>query len=159
MPTPLVLLPCGSKSTSNVRFSAAPRHAARLIAVVVLPTPPFWFATAMMLPIVDRVTCPLLRQLLKRWHAPPGRHKPGATFGRGGWQVFLQCCSLSDYAIDSCEGGSAVDILDAPTPSRPSQGPRGEKRARVSRWGFALSARPPGSACPRCGARLGCIDR
>src|SRR5216684_9308799 len=78
MPTPLVLLPWGSKSTSNVRFSAAPRHAARLIAVVVLPTPPFWFATAMMLPIADRVRVRLLRQLLRRYHAPPSRHKPGA---------------------------------------------------------------------------------
>jgi hypothetical protein len=77
----------------------------------------------------------------------------------GGWQVFLQFCSISDYAIDSCEGGSAVDILDAPTPSRPSQGPRGEKRDMVSHWGFALSACSPGSACPRCGACLGCIDR
>jgi hypothetical protein len=76
-----------------------------------------------------------------------------------GWQVFLQFCSISDYAIDSFEGGSAVDIPDAPTPSRTSQAPRGEKRDMVSRWGFALSARPPGSAYPRCGARLGCIDR
>src|SRR5688500_9046421 len=46
-PMPLVAFPCGSPSTSSVRCSAAARLAARLTAVVVLPTPPFWFATAM----------------------------------------------------------------------------------------------------------------
>jgi hypothetical protein len=33
-------------STSSVRFSAAATLAARFTAVVVLPTPPFWFTTA-----------------------------------------------------------------------------------------------------------------
>ena len=46
-PTPLVALPCGSPSMSSVRRSATARLAARLTAVVVLPTPPFWFAIAM----------------------------------------------------------------------------------------------------------------
>src|SRR5690606_971001 len=44
MPLPMVALPCGSRSTSNTRFFCNARLAARLIAVVVLPTPPFWFA-------------------------------------------------------------------------------------------------------------------
>ena len=39
-------LPCGSKSTSSTRYPRDATDAARLIAVVVLPTPPFWFATA-----------------------------------------------------------------------------------------------------------------
>src|SRR5690606_19424660 len=47
-PTPLEAFACGSRSTSNVGFSAAARLAARLTAVVVLPTPPFWLAIAMM---------------------------------------------------------------------------------------------------------------
>ena len=34
-------------STTRVRFSATAREAPRLMAVVVLPTPPFWFAMAM----------------------------------------------------------------------------------------------------------------
>ena len=37
-------LPCGSRSMRSVRRSLAAREAARLTAVVVLPTPPFWFA-------------------------------------------------------------------------------------------------------------------
>src|ERR1700693_780904 len=35
------------QSTRRGGFWAAARQAARLTAVVVLPTPPFWFATAM----------------------------------------------------------------------------------------------------------------
>src|SRR3954463_5453708 len=46
MPRPLVALPCGSRSTSRTRFSATASEAARFTAVVVLPTPPFWFAIA-----------------------------------------------------------------------------------------------------------------
>src|SRR5882762_8934037 len=46
MPTPLVELPCGSASMSSVFRSATASEAARLTAVVVLPTPPFWFAIA-----------------------------------------------------------------------------------------------------------------
>jgi hypothetical protein len=38
---PDVAFDCGSKSMSNVDFSAIAMQAARLIAVVVLPTPPF----------------------------------------------------------------------------------------------------------------------
>ena len=51
-PTPLVALPCGSASTSRTRFSAIASAAERLTAVVVLPTPPFWFAIAMTRAIV-----------------------------------------------------------------------------------------------------------
>src|SRR6266705_875530 len=36
-----------SQSIRSVGCSAAARQAARFTAVVVLPTPPFWFATAM----------------------------------------------------------------------------------------------------------------
>jgi hypothetical protein len=41
-------LPCGSMSTTSVRWPSAARADARLIAVVVLPTPPFWFETVRM---------------------------------------------------------------------------------------------------------------
>jgi ABC-type dipeptide/oligopeptide/nickel transport system permease component len=36
-------------STNNVRFDSSAKQAARFIAVVVLPTPPFWFAIAIIL--------------------------------------------------------------------------------------------------------------
>jgi len=45
MPTPDVELACGSASTISVLKSRTARLAARFIAVVVFPTPPFWFAT------------------------------------------------------------------------------------------------------------------
>src|SRR6266446_1774557 len=45
-PIPLVAFPWGSRSTTRERCSCAAREAARLTAVVVLPTPPFWFTTA-----------------------------------------------------------------------------------------------------------------
>src|SRR5690606_2353674 len=40
---------CGSASTSSVFRSAMASEAARFTAVVVLPTPPFWLAIAMIL--------------------------------------------------------------------------------------------------------------
>src|SRR5580765_8491362 len=45
-PTPLVRLLCGSTSTRSTRRPATASEAARLMVVVVLPTPPFWLATA-----------------------------------------------------------------------------------------------------------------
>src|SRR5579862_6550874 len=50
MPKPVLALPCGSRSTTSTRFSIAASAVARLIAVVVLPTPPFWLAMARMRP-------------------------------------------------------------------------------------------------------------
>src|SRR6185312_187682 len=47
MPLPMVAFPWGSRSMSRTRRRVAAREAARLTAVVVLPTPPFWLATAM----------------------------------------------------------------------------------------------------------------
>src|SRR5512139_3721080 len=43
----MVALPCGSLSISSTLRCVAASDAARLTAVVVLPTPPFWLATAM----------------------------------------------------------------------------------------------------------------
>src|SRR5271166_1633081 len=51
-PSPLVAFDCGSQSTSSVSTFAAAMDEARLMAVVVLPTPPFWLATAMTRPIL-----------------------------------------------------------------------------------------------------------
>src|SRR4051794_5936607 len=42
----MVLFAWGSRSTSSVRPPRKESAAARLIAVVVLPTPPFWLAMA-----------------------------------------------------------------------------------------------------------------
>src|SRR6059058_6319826 len=45
------LFPCGSRSRSSTRRPFRANAAARLTAVVVLPTPPFWFAIAMTVPM------------------------------------------------------------------------------------------------------------
>src|SRR2546425_7451460 len=45
-PMPLVVLACGSMSTSKTLRPAAARYVARLMAVGGLPTPPLWFAIA-----------------------------------------------------------------------------------------------------------------
>src|SRR5262245_49031347 len=46
MPSPVDALPCGSRSTISTRSPIAASAVPRLIAVVVLPTPPFWLASA-----------------------------------------------------------------------------------------------------------------
>src|SRR5258706_7307778 len=51
-PRPLLAFDCGSQTNSNVFTSAAEMEEARLMAVVVFPTPPFWLATAMMRPMI-----------------------------------------------------------------------------------------------------------
>src|SRR3954463_8580488 len=48
MPSPVLALPCGSRSMTRMRCPAAASAVARLTAVVVLPTPPFWLAIAIM---------------------------------------------------------------------------------------------------------------
>src|SRR5258708_19530248 len=45
-PSPEVEFAWGSRSTSSVRWPSSASAAPRLIAVVVLPTPPFWLTTA-----------------------------------------------------------------------------------------------------------------
>src|SRR3954454_25176623 len=46
MPKPVDALPCGSRSTMSTFSPIAARAVPRLMAVVVLPTPPFWLARA-----------------------------------------------------------------------------------------------------------------
>ena len=45
-PIPEVEFACGSASTNKVLYSKTAKLAAKFIAEVVLPTPPFWFAIA-----------------------------------------------------------------------------------------------------------------
>ena len=55
MPRPDEAFACGSASITSTFFSNAASDAARFIAVVVLPTPPFWFANAMIFPILSQL--------------------------------------------------------------------------------------------------------
>src|ERR1700736_1346098 len=45
-PTPVVVFPCGSMSTTSTRRPSSARDAPRLTAVVDFPTPPFWLTIA-----------------------------------------------------------------------------------------------------------------
>ena len=51
MPIPVLALPWGSESISNVFLLIADKEVAKLIEVVVYPTPHFWFATEIILTI------------------------------------------------------------------------------------------------------------
>src|SRR5690606_4357769 len=59
-PRPVEALPCGSMSTISTFSPIAARAVPRLIAVVVLPTPPFWLETARtrVLPAMDTAEAP-----------------------------------------------------------------------------------------------------
>src|SRR4051812_30040559 len=52
MPCDMVRLPCGSMSTQSTRCPSSAKAQARLSVVVVLATPPFWFANAMTLALL-----------------------------------------------------------------------------------------------------------
>src|SRR5690554_109450 len=69
-PTPLLAFACGSRSTSRIRRRWA-SAAARLTAVVVFPTPPFWLITPMM-------GKPVLRgdAVRRGYHRVPGAAPP-----------------------------------------------------------------------------------
>src|ERR1700677_1560223 len=59
-PRPEEALACGSQSTRRIFNPSKARQAARLMAVVVLPTPPFWFTIPRILPMV-------FQTIWKRW--------------------------------------------------------------------------------------------
>ena len=44
-PSAVLAFPCGSRSTTRVRSPCSASAAAMFTVLVVLPTPPFWFAT------------------------------------------------------------------------------------------------------------------
>src|SRR5579863_103610 len=60
MPRPVEALPCGSRSMISTSSPMAASAVPRLIAVVVLPTPPFWLAMASIRGGRVRATCPSL---------------------------------------------------------------------------------------------------
>src|ERR1700686_437587 len=98
-PRPLVEFDCGSQSTSSVLTSAAASEAERVMAVVVLPTPPFWLAIAMTRPMILflcvarqdmrtrlRNQCQILVQLRRVFHVEHSARLPS----NGGANI-IQC--------------------------------------------------------------------
>lgn len=66
-PRPVVAFPCGSESMRRILRSFDAKEALKLIAVVVFPTPPFWLAIAIILPILDTHCwdCSVLRDVFR----------------------------------------------------------------------------------------------
>src|SRR6185436_3211845 len=66
----IVLFACGSRSTRSVWRPRRARAAARLMAVVVLPTPPFWFAIATIMRVAGHLTpaIPFVDRISDRLH-------------------------------------------------------------------------------------------
>ena len=99
-PRPEVAFACGSRSTTSACSPASARHAARLTAVVVFPTPPFWFAIAKT--VLAQPQSSSGRRTLRRGRlrAIPGRlGKPGgvgATLGRTSTPASSSGCAASD---------------------------------------------------------------
>src|SRR6266436_3466591 len=58
----MVLLACGSRSISSVLKPLEATAADRLMAVVVLPTPPFWLATVMIMNCLGFYTVGAVRE-------------------------------------------------------------------------------------------------
>src|SRR5690606_3909741 len=77
-PTPLLALAWGSRSTRRIRRLWA-RAAARLTAVVVFPTPPFWLITPMIGNPVLRVYAVRRGYHRAPTHAPRPRLRPCAS--------------------------------------------------------------------------------
>src|ERR1700736_658042 len=65
-PRALVAFPCGSRSIKSPRFPFAARQVDRFTAVVVLPTPPFWFAIASSF-IGSTVLVPQIHKQRRKW--------------------------------------------------------------------------------------------
>src|ERR1039457_4407472 len=81
-PSPEVALAWGSQSMMRTRRPISARWAATLITVVVLPTPPFWLATA-------RTRGGMAAIMRRRGEAEPGeRAVEGGWGGRAGRACF-----------------------------------------------------------------------
>src|SRR3569833_2632283 len=98
---PLVAFPWGSPPPRRAPRPAAARLAARLTAVVVLPTPPFWFAMTM-----TRATCPEA-EIPRRARARHGRLSVFVACSRpiyGYWNQATMC----HVERDAEDGATAV---------------------------------------------------
>src|SRR6185437_2702760 len=143
-PSPLEALHWGSQSTSKVGTSAAASEAARLIAVVVLPTPPFWLVMAKM----RMAVCRSLAEIRRMFHVePPSGHSTSS--GRSTWNTqddaAVHCarkwmkCTPVPLSLAGGPIGRAV-------PGRPEgrRGSRREPAIKPRRYNFHALERPHG---------------
>ena len=141
IPNPVEAFPCGSKSITNTLRPTSARQAPRLTAVVLFPTPPFWFAMAITrAPSVTQLpsaSCPTPHASSSAATPPigsiasspsPSSPAPSATASSGAWSVTRwSTCSIaagastgagaagpfgaSSGGIPGAEGGEK-DVLD-----------------------------------------------
>src|SRR5262245_58130154 len=98
MPSPVDALPWGSRSTISTCSPIAASAVPRLIAVVVLPTPPFWLAMAS-----TRGGCRLEAVLAR-----------GMTWGASSdFSGINSADALGTFSSDACGGASALSVIRA----------------------------------------------
>ena len=128
MPRPVEALPCGSRSISSTRQPVAASAVARLIAVVVLPTPPFWFATAIRIIAASSL---------------PARRTPSATMIRASGSVTLgssrnspchegSSASSSVCAFRPLGSSQTLFAVDKAVPNRSSRSKGAKARALIT---------------------------
>src|SRR5581483_3783093 len=126
MPRPVEALPWGSMSTISTFSPTAASAVARLIAVVVLPTPPFWLATASTRRRWGSAATAQSRQLE---HAAVGaaaaRQQPGVEIPRSGSvsQLGLYILALEEQTFSP---RAEVGPGEFEQPRRWSASPRGD---------------------------------
>src|SRR5579885_380970 len=124
MPSPVEAFPCGSMSRTSVGWPTAASAVPRLMAVVVLPTPPFWLATTRtrgltgsgMMKLPDFENCP---RRVRTALMPKGFYIP-RFMGLG--QFGLKILSLEEQA-NSVRAGEMLCIAQQAFERR--AGPRG----------------------------------
>src|ERR1700685_1486806 len=115
MPRPVDALPCGSRSMSRTCSPIAASAVPRLIAVVVLPTPPFWLASTRTRGF-NRFSKKILRKTAKRESGSSRvlRRFAVAHNQNGGFWVdsAVDCLELESLRMGE---GSGLRVAGAPT--------------------------------------------
>src|SRR5438552_3213970 len=135
MPSPVLALPWASRSRTSVRRPAAASAVAKLMAVVVLPTPPFWLATATMRArrLAEKGAFPRIRlDQLNPGRAKNRQNQTGKTGAaaeidhapRAIGDERLQLRGIEDVPAPQIDEGISADEVDARRPPDQQRGVR-----------------------------------
>src|SRR5207302_5384159 len=124
MPTPLVELPWGSRSTSRMMRPREARAADRLTAVLVFPTPPFWLTIANVFPVgCDPISV----------YGFYGCDDEG-PIGRNRAPVLSHDIEILHSLSGELPGGGVLRLCRTPESEKSQTGPRDSPRP-CQRWG------------------------
>src|SRR5215211_5186362 len=119
----MVRLPCGSMSTQRTRLPVSANAAARFRVVVVLATPPFWFANAMTLAWgLGFCTCTLC--VFAGWSPNPPRRRPPPRGDDGRRTTFGIGTGLARGPPAQHHAGAGHRQAEQPEPPRVHAGER-----------------------------------